>query len=88
MPSIYKKLSWEEIKQRFDREWVELVDYEWEDTKLYPSSGVVRVHAKNRKEFDRLILQNPPEDSALVFVGKRKRPENVVLNLNLRRQTP
>ncbi len=80
------KLNWEEIQKRFDQEWVELVDYEWEDTKLYPSGGVVRVHAKDRKEFDRLILQDPPEDSAFVFVGKRKRPENIIRNLNIRHQ--
>lgn len=79
-----EKLNWEEIQKRFDQEWVELIDYEWDDTKPYPSGGVVRVHASNRKEFDRLILQDPPEDSAFVFVGKRKRPEHVVLNLNVR----
>ncbi|ETW97115.1 MAG: hypothetical protein ETSY1_23850 [Candidatus Entotheonella factor] len=50
-----QKLNWEEIKKRFDQEWVELIDYEWEETKPYPSGGVVRVHAKDRKEFDRLI---------------------------------
>ncbi len=84
---MHEKLNWEEIQKRFDQEWVELVDYEWEDTKPYPSGGVVRVHSNNRKEFDRLILQDPPEDSAFVFVGKRKRHENVVLNFNMRHQT-
>lgn len=81
-----QKLNWEEIKKRFDQEWVELIDYEWEETKPYPSGGVVRVHAKDRKEFDRLIWQDPPDDSAFVFVGKRKQLENIVRNLNIRHQ--
>jgi hypothetical protein len=31
--------------------------------------GVVRVHAKDRREFDRLAAIDPPIDSACVFVG-------------------
>jgi hypothetical protein len=79
-----KKLTWEEIKQDFDKQWVELIDYDWQETEPYPNSGVVRVHSGNRKEFDKMILQDPPAHSAIIFVGQRKRPDNVILSSNLR----
>jgi hypothetical protein len=78
-----KKLTWEEIKRHYNQEWVELVDYDWPDTEPYPRDGVVRVHAKSRREFDVLILEDPPTDSALVFVGERQAPPGVILNANL-----
>ena len=64
------KLTWDEIKKHYDREWVELVDYDWPDEEPDPKSGIVRVHAKTREEFDRLAAVNPPHDSACVFVGE------------------
>jgi hypothetical protein len=64
-----KKLTWEEIRKQYDQEWVELVDYDWPDEEPDPRAGVVRVHAKEREEFDRLAAVDPPRDSACVFVG-------------------
>lgn len=64
-----KKLTWEEIKKLYDQQWVELVDYEWDDSEIDPRAGVVRVHAKTRKKFDELILQSHETNSALVFIG-------------------
>jgi hypothetical protein len=66
----HAKLTWTEIEQQYDQEWVELVDYEWPQTEAYPRSGVVYVHAKTRKEFDEHILKDPPTSGALVFVGR------------------
>ena len=65
-----KKLNWDEIKRKYDQEWVELVDYDWPDEDPDPRSGIVRVHAKTREEFDRLTDINPAQDSAIVFVGE------------------
>ncbi len=79
------KLSWSEIEKLYDREWVQLVDYDWPEEEAYPHAGVVRVHAKSRKEFDKLLLEDPPSDSALVFVGEREIPPNVILSANLHR---
>ncbi len=70
-----EKLSWDEILKRYNQEWVELVDYDWPDEEPDPKSGIVRVHAKTRAEFDRLTDVDPPQDSAYVFVGKPKRSE-------------
>jgi hypothetical protein len=77
-----QKLSWDEITALHHDEWVELVDYEWDETEPDPKSGVVRVHSKDPKEFERLIKNNPPQDSALLFVGKINLPEGITLNSN------
>ncbi len=65
-----KKLTWQEIKERFDQEWVQLIDYDWPEGEPFPSAGVVQFHASDRKEFDTLSRQNPVDDAACVFVGK------------------
>jgi len=66
-----EKLSWEEIKRKYDKQWVELVDYDWPDEEVYPRAGIVRIHACSRKEFDDLADVDPPKDSAYIFVGRR-----------------
>lgn len=77
------KLSWDEISKLYDKQWVELVDYDWPDDEIHPYSGTVRVHAKTRIEFDKLILKDPPDNSALLFVGERQLPANTTLSSNL-----
>ena len=74
------RMIWEEIKKLYDQEWVELVDYDWPEEDIYPRAGIVRVHAKTRLEFDNLADNDPPVDSAYVFVGpSEKQSENVVI---------
>ena len=77
-----KKLTWAEINELYRDEWVELIDYEWDETEPDPKSGRVRVHSKDRKEFEKLIRQDSPEDSALVFVGKIIVPEGMTISSN------
>jgi hypothetical protein len=77
-----KKLSWERILAQYDQQWVELIDYDWPDEEPFPRAGTVRVHAASRKEFDRLINVNPPPDSAIVFVGKRKLSSDILWSAN------
>jgi hypothetical protein len=76
------KLTWDEICNRFDREWVQLVDYDWAEDESLPKAGVVQNHAKSRREFDELIIMNPQPESALLFVGKRDVQPGVVLSAN------
>jgi len=76
------KLSWNEITERYAGEWVELVDYAWDETEADPTAGVVRAHSKDRKEFDVLICRDSPLDSALLFVGKIVVPEGMSLSSN------
>ena len=79
-----KKLAWPEILETYHNEWVELVDYDWDLAEPSPKSGVVRVHSANRKEFNELILNDPPIDSAILFAGKIELPESSYLHANLR----
>ena len=74
------RLTWEEIKTRYDREWVELVDCDWPEGEPYPVEGVVRVHASDKKDFYAELnrLQPKPEQSALLFVGQAPRPEGAM----------
>ena len=72
-----KKLTWQEIEVQYDREWVELIDYDWPDEEANPKAGIVRVHAKTRKEFDELLLIDTPLNSACLYVGETL-PDNVV----------
>jgi hypothetical protein len=74
-----EKLTWEEIKNQYNQEWVELVDYDWPEEGPDPKSGTVRVHAKTREEFDRLAAIDAPQDSAYVFVGIPDRDPNTIL---------
>lgn len=77
------KLSWQEIEKLYNREWVQLVDYDWPEEEPLPHSGVVTVHAKSRRKFDRLILKEKQKNSAIMFVGERKIPHDVILNANM-----
>ena len=73
------KLSWQEISEKFDRQWVELIDFDWPEGKPFPVSGIVRVHAADRKEFYRLAKIDAPTDSAVLFIGKPQIPANTIL---------
>ena len=75
-----EKLNWDEIQNRYSGEWVELVDYNWTDGEPYPSSGVVRVHAPDRKDFYAQANQARPADSAILFVGDLDLPLGVIQN--------
>jgi hypothetical protein len=77
-----KKLTWQEIEQQYNQEWVQLIDYEWPEGEPFPSGGVVRVHAPDRKDFYRKVRETPqrPSDSAFVFVGTHPRTAGVVYN--------
>ena len=65
-----ERLSWSEIRNRYDGEWIELVDFDWDDSEPDPTAGVIRVHSKDRKEFDKLISQGREKESAILYVGK------------------
>lgn len=84
-----ERLSWEDIKTRYDQEWVELVDYDWPEEDPYPRAGIVRVHAKERSKFDDLADIDPPKDSAYVFVGRTPRSlTDVVITRGYNRVLP
>ena len=78
-----KRLTWEEIKNSYCDEWVELIDYEWNEFEPKPRSGVVRNHAKSRKELHDRFMKAPIEDSAMVYTGAIKFTEGTVFSANL-----
>ncbi len=78
-----EKLNWQQIEEQYHNEWVELIDCDWDMTEENPQAGIVRIHSRDRKEFDKLLLQDPPKDSAIVYVGKVKLPEGMIFNANL-----
>jgi len=78
------KISWHQIEALYDQEWVELTDFDWEETELFPTAGCVRVHSRDQKEFHRLIKRDTPLDSAILFVGKKVKGRNAFLTSNLR----
>ena len=66
-----EKLTWDEIKQRYDGEWVLLLNYDWPDHTPWPRAGVVCAHDPDRKAFWRKVkgIEPRPRHSAGLFVG-------------------
>jgi len=78
-----EKLSWDEIKKLYLNRWVELVDLEWDEFEPDPRSGVVRHHAEKRKELHGIMMRDPVDSSAIVYVGDLKFKEGTVFSANL-----
>jgi hypothetical protein len=80
-----ERLSWDAIKRKFDQQWVVLTDYDWPDGTPYPASGVVGIHAREKKDFDKLLRERRlthPNDIAVVYVGTPPRnPNELFINL-------
>ncbi len=81
----HTKLTWHQIQQQYDHEWVQLIEYEWPEGAPFPVEGVVQFHARTRKEFNALSRQHPTPDAACVFVGKVELPSGTVLSANAMR---
>ncbi len=78
-----EKLSWKQIRERFDGKWVLLPEFGWPEGQPYPDWGVVHIHAPTRKEFNRLVLSDVaslPADTARFFVGDVTRSRRVRSN--------
>ena len=80
---MVEKLSWGEIKERYPDQWVELIDFDWDEFGPDPRSGVVRCHASKRKELHDIVMKDPVERSAIVYVGDLKFKEGTVFSANL-----
>lgn len=79
------KLTWDKIKELYDQQYVELVDYDWPENEMHPRSGVVRAHSSDRVQFYNQVGKDTPVDSAILFIGKTKLPKDVVFSPGLRR---
>jgi len=73
------KQSWDQIEKAFCNQWIELVDYDWQEGKPFPTAGTVRVHSSSRQDFYKQAKINPPKDSAILLVGKYEIPDKKIL---------
>ncbi len=71
-------LSFSEIKERFDSEWV-LVENPETDGDFNVKQGVVLWHSKNRDEVYRKAREIQPMHSAILYTGKL--PDDVAIVL-------
>ena len=78
------RLTWKEIQKLYDKHWVELVDYDWDDAEAYPITGVVRRSAKDRGQLSAQIEAEAVENnSTVLFVGEVEHPHHVVTTRGL-----
>jgi hypothetical protein len=66
---MIETLTIEEIKARFDNEWI-LIDEPITDEALEVHGGKVLLHSKDRDEFDRRALEFKLKRFAVVFTGR------------------
>ena len=71
-------LSFFEIKERFDSEWVLIGDPETEDDYSI-KQGVVLWHSKDRDEVYRKARELLPNHSAIIYTGKLPDDAAIVL---------
>lgn len=71
-------LSFSEIKQRYDAEWVLIADPETNEG-FTIKQGVVLWHSKDRDEVYRKARQLKPKHSAIIYTGKL--PDDVAVIL-------
>jgi hypothetical protein len=68
--AAYTRMSWNRIKELFEGEWVELIDFDWEWTSSFPRLARVRNHASDRAELMSLIeAQGSIENAVVLYVG-------------------
>jgi hypothetical protein len=71
-------LSFADIKQRYDREWVLLED-PTTDAQMQVQSGIVRWHSKDRDEVYRKAIELRPRRFAMLYTGTL--PQNTAIAL-------
>ena len=81
-------LTWQEIENSYQNQWVQLIDFNWPEGLSRPKSGRVRIHASSRKEFNSLVLAAEPVDAARVYVGSPQMKDSSILRSNLIRMIP
>lgn len=65
-----KPIAWSKIKNFFEGQWVELVDYKWDWNAAAPSCARIRHHAAHRSELLELIRRDDPvQGSVVLFIG-------------------
>lgn len=72
-----RRYSWDQITRRFQGEWIELVEFDWDWNSPFPKWARVRHHSTNKRELQELIHgSSAVEDAVTLFVG----PLNLVVD--------
>jgi hypothetical protein len=71
------QLTWNQVKERFHGEWVELVQYQWSWRRPAPQWAQVRNHSDDYAELlEKISAEGEVEGAIVLFVGAT--PESVV----------
>ena len=71
-PLSSKPIAWSKLKNFFEGQWVELVDYKWDWNAAAPSCARIRHHATGRAELLELIRRDGAvKGSVVLFIGAR-----------------
>ena len=62
-----KRLSWAEIKHKYEGQWVQLVDYEWEWESSFPRWARVKSVSTHRAELK--VSDHRDPESVIVYVN-------------------
>ncbi len=63
-------MSWSQILAKFDGEWVELIEYDWNWESPYPRWAKVRNHSPSRAQLSELLAASGPvTDSITLYLG-------------------
>lgn len=83
-----KTLTWQQIEEKYDQQWIQLIEFDWPEGEVRPRSGCVRIHAQTRREFNRLVLEADGVNAARIYVGKHSLPEGTILSSNIVKIVP
>ena len=61
------RLTWSQIKELFEGQWVELVDFEWDWNRAYPKHARVRNFASDRSVLISKINNSPLQADSVVL---------------------
>ena len=65
-----KRIAWSQLKDFFEGQWVELVDYKWDWNQAAPTWATVRYHAAERAELLAMIRKSGEvSGSVVLFIG-------------------
>ena len=65
-----KPIAWSQLKNFFEGQWVELIEYKWDWNAATPSWARIRHHASDRAELLELIRKDKKvAGSVLLFIG-------------------
>ena len=71
--SSTKSIPWSHIRDFFEGQWIELVDYKWDWNAPTPTCGTIRHHSSDRAELLELIRKDRKiEGSVVLYVGNRR----------------